>query len=59
MVTVEIPIGARVEVERTDGNTDLYVFRGTDERGAIFEGTDGCRQTELGLYRKLIVHNPD
>lgn len=58
MSKIEIPLGARIEVERENGMIDRYVLRGQDEQGLHFEDDDGCRHGDIGQYRKLIVHPP-
>lgn len=58
MAKIEIPLGARIEVERENGTIERFVFKGNDDQGWCFEDDAARCHADLGQYRKLIVHPP-
>jgi hypothetical protein len=52
---ISIPLGATIRVTRTDGSEQIYIFRGSDQQGAIYEDENGQRHSDIGIYRELAV----
>ena len=54
---ISIPLGATIRVTRTDDSEEIYIFRGSDQQGAIYEDEKGQRHSDIGIYRELAVKN--
>lgn len=52
---ITIPLGGTIRVEREDGSYDVFVFRGTDAQGAIYEDRDGVRHGDIGVYVEIAL----
>ena len=53
--TIHIPIGATIRVTRDDGSVEIYVFRGSDAQGAIYEDSAGIRHLDVGVYTEIAI----
>lgn len=52
---LSIPVGATVRVTRQDGSHDVYVFRGSDGNGLIYEDAQGGRHGDLGVFKEVAI----
>jgi hypothetical protein len=53
--TIHIPIGATIRVTREGGSVEIYVFRGSDAHGAIYEDSAGIRHSDIGVYTEIAI----
>lgn len=53
--TMQIPLGATIRVTREDGRMEIYVFRGSDTQGAIYEDSSGIRHSDVGVYVEIAI----
>ena len=56
---INIPLGSTIRVTRKDGSHTIYIFRGSDPQGAIFEDDGGQRHGDIGEYSTLEVETND
>jgi hypothetical protein len=56
---ISIPLGAAIRVTRMDRTYTIYVFRGSDSQGAIYEDESGQRHGDVGVYRELAIKTED
>ena len=53
--TLSIPLGGTIRVKREDGAHEVFVFRGSDERGVIYEDAQGNRHGDIGVYLEIAL----
>lgn len=53
--TINVPLGSTIRARRSDGTHDVYVFRGTDPQGPIYEDSNGARHGDIGEYQELSI----
>lgn len=53
--TIHIPLGSTVRVKREDGSYEVFVFRGSDAQGGIYEDETGTRHGDIGVYVEIAL----
>lgn len=53
--TIGIPLGGTIRVKREDGSHEVFVFRGSDSHGVIYEDTQGNRHGDIGVYVEIAL----
>ena len=53
--TLHIPLGVTIRVTREDGRMEIYVFKGSDAQGVIYEDSAGNRHSDIGVYTRIAI----
>ena len=53
--SMNIPLGTTLRVKRADDSFQTYVFRGSDEHGAIYVDSQDVRHGDIGVYVEIAI----